>query len=548
MTCHIKKGTRRPKLGLLFSAALLGCSFAGSAQNAPAQSLSPSFQALLQRQSVPLPANFNFAEPSVHRVHITSDALPNDPFINPMNGQDGPQWGPLITQTYMAWHIWQPKNVRPIVIAIVDTGVDDTHPDLANVILRDASGNVIGYNSLTHTVGPTTPDHPHGTHCAGIAAAQTNNGLGVAGMAGWNGSSNSSDTIRVKIMPVKVLNASGDGTDQNVADGIDWAVAHGANIISLSLGDKALPSPDPIGASIVSAWNAGCLIVCAAGNEGNTNYFYPAASLHAVSVAATSYHLDNQLPFWSTRGTWVNLSAPGEAIYSTFPANQYVYESGTSMACPHVAGLAALVWAQNPTLKNSEVYSAILQGVDPYPAADNLIMPNSGRINSNTTIQAVNAAMGTVSGSVTLEGCANAKQPVSVRFRSTDGAMDFTCSATLTASAGADTGVFTLSHIPAATYTVSVKGAKWLQKNAPITVSNAPAAPSNLTVALLTGDANNDNSIDATDFGVLVGAYNSDLAVPGSGYDSAADFNCDGVVDATDFGLFVGNYNRMGDE
>ena len=187
----------------------------------------------------------------------------------------------------------------------------------------------------------------------------------MAGMAGWNGDPNASDTTRIKIMPIKVLDNTGSGMEEDVAAGIDWAVAHGANVINISLGDTQ--SSDVIAASVADAWNAGCLVVCAAGNEGNSNYFYPAANPGAVSVAATSNSYTDEIPYWSTVGSWVNLAAPGEYIYSTTPYNTFNYLSGTSMASPHVVGLAALVWAQNPTLKNADVYSAILRGVDRIP-------------------------------------------------------------------------------------------------------------------------------------------------------------------------------------
>ena len=124
--------------------------------------------------------------------------------------------------------------------------------------------------------------------------------------------------------------------------------------------------------------------------------------------------------------------------------------------------------------------------------------------------------------------------------------MDFTYSANLSAAAGANTGAFMLSNIPAATYTVSVKGDKWLQSNAIIAIAPA-SATANLSVLLRAGDANGENIIDTSDFGLLVGAYNGDSSVPGSGYDPVADFNCDSVVDTRDFGLLVGNYNTVGD-
>ncbi len=491
-------------------------------------------------------ADFTFAALLGRRFHITDNTPPNDPLLAYVDNNTPYQWGPGRTQTLAAWHLWQPKNTKPIVIAIVDTGVEDTHPDLKNMMYRDATGAVIGFNALTKAAGATGDDFGHGTHCAGIAAAEGNNGIGVVGIAGWNGNANTSGASAVKIMPVKVLDATGSGDDQGVADGIDWAVAHGANLISLSLGDKM--DSAPIAASIARAWNAGLLIICAAGNEGNTNYFYPAADPYSVSVAATTNSYTDEIPYWSTTGAWVNLAAPGENIYSTVPGGAYGLKSGTSMACPCTVGLAALVWAQNPTLKNSEVYQAIRKTVDAYPAYYQRIEAGSGRINSNTALMAVNAAMGRVSGSVTLEGCQNANQAVNFRFRSTDGAMDFTCAANLTAAAGADTGTFTLSNIPAAAYTVSVKGAKWLRKNVSVTVSNAPAAAAALTVRLLAGDSNNDNSVDSADFTALIGAFNSDATFAGSGYDPTADFNCDGHVDSSDFTLLIGNFNQVGEE
>ena len=479
-----------------------------------------------------------YVEPN-HLVSHADISLPNDPALNSGNAQ----WAPFQTATAQAWDIWKPKNTKPIIIAVVDSGVDDKHPDLTNMILRDAKGNVIGYNALTNTVGPTPADCPHGTHVAGIAAAQTNNGQGISGMAGWTGDSGYTDTSHIKVMPVKVLDANGNGTTANVAAGVDWAVAHGANIINLSLGG---PDPDStLYKSIQNAWAKNCVIVAAAGNYGTTMSFYPAAVNNVVSVAATSYNAADSLPSWSSRGWWVTVSAPGDTIMSTMPNGQYAYDSGTSMASPHVAGLAALIWAQNPALKNSDIVKTIVAATDKYPASADPIARGSGRINSYNALKAVNAALPTVSGFITLPGCANVAQRFTLEFRSVDGALDYTVPVTLTPTApGSSVGAFAVPGVPSASYSLAIRGGTWLQKDVALTPASLSAP---ISVSLEGGDANGDNRVDATDFGILVDAYGGDASVPGSGYDPIADFNSDGSVDATDFGILVGSYGDMGD-
>ena len=149
-------------------------------------------------------------------------------------------------------------------------------------------------------------------------------------------------------------------------------------------------------------------------------------------------------------------------------------------------------------------------------------------------------AIATLSGVVTLEACVNPAQPITFVLRPTDGTAPQTKTATL-----ASDGSFTLSGVLTQNYTLWIKGAKWLARVIAADASSGSA--SGLAALLPAGDANDDNSVDTSDFGILVGAYNGDASVPGSGYDAAADFNCDGVVDTTDFGLLVGNYNAVGD-
>jgi thermitase len=161
-----------------------------------------------------------YAEPN-HIYHTC--ATPNDPYYSLY------QYGPQKVRADLGWGIWNPTS--PVVIAIADTGIDYTHPDLTNKILRNTvTGAVIGYNSVgsnAHSGNATDPidDNGHGTHCAGIAAAQINNGTGIAGIAGWNGQAGVSDTTYTRLMPVKVLNSAGSGTDATVASGISWAAA-----------------------------------------------------------------------------------------------------------------------------------------------------------------------------------------------------------------------------------------------------------------------------------------------------------------------------------
>ena len=320
-----------------------------------------------------------------HMMKVAS--VPNDSFYV------SNQYGPRITSAEQAWDIWSPHG--QVTIAIIDTGVDSAHPDLTNKILRDGSG-VVGYDSAV--VDPQTgqlgaravalDDYGHGTHVAGIAGAQSNNSLGVAGIAGWDGNATHTD-VSVKIMPVKVL-TNGSGSDADVAGGIIWATDHGAKVLNMSLGDTA--STNTLDLACQYAWNHGCVVVAAAGNDGSSGAFYPASFDHVISVAASDS--TDTLASFSNYGSRVNVTAPGVSIASTFPtyANHFVQNygviSGTSMACPHVAGEAALIASHNPNLSNMLISYIIQKYVDPYtPYNSNAIMANGGRINILRALQ-----------------------------------------------------------------------------------------------------------------------------------------------------------------
>ncbi|TCP58232.1 thermitase [Tumebacillus sp. BK434] len=245
--------------------------------------------------------------------HIyTIDYTPNDPSY-------GSQYHLPKIQAPQAWDYNQGSTA--VKIAIVDTGVDLSHPDLSSKI-------VAGYNFVSGTTN-ANDDHGHGTHCAGIATASTNNSTNGAGVD-WN----------ARIMPVKVLNSAGSGYTSDIEAGVRWAADNGAKVISMSLGGGAYSST--FQSAITYAWGKGAVIVAAAGNNGNTTVQYPANYNDVLSVAATT-STDAKASF-STYGTWVDIAAPGNAIYSTAKGGGMTTMSGTSMATPVVAGVAGLVW------------------------------------------------------------------------------------------------------------------------------------------------------------------------------------------------------------
>jgi len=229
------------------------------------------------------------------------------------------QWNLPKIQADYAWNIT--TGTSNVKIAILDTGIDMDHPDLASKIV--SATDFTGSSSSEDVFG-------HGTHCAGIAAAATNNGIGVAGTCPG-----------CSLMNVKVMNDTGWGTWSMVANGIIWAADNGANVISMSLG-----ASDPSSAvedAINYSWNKGVVVVAAAGNSGNNIPHYPAYYTNSIAVAATDWN-DYKASF-SNYGDWVDVAAPGVNILSTFKGHGYGTLSGTSMACPHVAGLAGMLFA-----------------------------------------------------------------------------------------------------------------------------------------------------------------------------------------------------------
>ena len=237
-----------------------------------------------------------------------------------------------------AWSIT--TGSADVVVAVLDTGYERGHEDLETVPIVDR------YNSRTGTTS-VKDGYGHGTHVAGTIAASTNNDLGVASVAPG-----------VTIMPVKVLDANGQGYWSDFLEGVDWAVDHGADVINMSLGSglsaKQVAAWQP---TFTRAWEAGTLVVAAAGNNDNNTPFYPASFANVVSVSATN-NSDAKASF-SNYGPAVDLSAPGVSIASTYRDNTYWAMSGTSMATPHVAGLAALIRSIHPEFTPADVETGL---------------------------------------------------------------------------------------------------------------------------------------------------------------------------------------------
>ena len=285
-----------------------------------------------------------YAEPnSVAHAFVLSE--PTDPSF-------GDQWALAKIQAIAGWSLFpgQYGIGGGATLSIIDTGVDLTHPDLAAQLDTANAASCLD-ESGTCVAGSALDDHGHGTHTTGIAAATANDGVGVAGVA-----------YSSRVIPVKALDAVGSGTYAGIANGILWAAQHGARVISLSLGgyDQSQTLCDAV-ATATNTYNA--LVVAAAGNDGISNPVYPAACPDAIGVAATDVR--DKTASWSNFGRRdVFVSAPGVKIYSTYPGNSYATLSGTSMATPFVAGLAAHLFGQDPTRTPADVKRIIASSAD----------------------------------------------------------------------------------------------------------------------------------------------------------------------------------------
>lgn len=447
-------------------------------------------------------------------------AVPNDELIKatPVSGQPRKQWNmfnlKLAGDGQTAWD--KTTGSGNVVVAVIDSGVDSTHPDLAGKLVSFVDCFVKPCQERT----TMTDEAGHGTHVTGLIAAATNNSIGMAG-AGYN----------TKVMVIKMMNAQGVGDLDNLMEAIIWAADHGAKVINMSLGaveenlDSAIITL--LNNKVSYAWGKGVLLVAAAGNCGGntqgdkgcairneqetvTGYAknsksYPGASPNVLSVAALK--VDNTRASYSNYndasnakiGNWISAAAPGgeytsetdasNGIVSTIPANKYAYNQGTSMASPQVAGVAALLFAVNPNLTNAQVKTILETTADKGVAQG---ATNNGAIDA---LAAVNSAGG---------------------------------AATPTATPGAGTPSVTPPATPAVSPTPSLSPTPTppkLPKTPPSPMPTGPFCPpsTNCDQKVL-GDANCDGKIDERDYAVWKQQF--DTMAPPLPINYNANFSC----------------------
>jgi thermitase len=319
---------------------------------------------VLERASVVAYAEPNFV--------LTATATPNDPQFSLEYGlHNTGQTGGRPDADIDAPEGWDlaglagfPSSGGPKV-GIVDTGIDKSHPDLAG----KAVGCATSYNSgLTIVNGICNDDNGHGSHVAGTISANTNNAQGVAGVA-----------FNSPLVICKALaTAAGTGLTSDIANCINWTAGQGVKVISMSLGggDNAT-----LKAAVQNAYKSGTgvLLVAAAGNDGNATLNYPAAYAEVVSVASTD-NKDARSSF-SNQNADVEIAAPGSAVQSTYTGGLYMSLSGTSMATPHVSGVAAVIAGLNPTANAATLRSRLTAAVDDIGPAGRDTSFGFGRVN-----------------------------------------------------------------------------------------------------------------------------------------------------------------------
>ncbi len=265
-----------------------------------------------------------FAEPN-YRIEPT--ATPNDYYY-------ANQWYLPEVNVPNAWNSFSFKN--EIKVAVIDSGVDASHPDLAGKVLK-------GYDFVNNDTNPTD-DNGHGTSVAGIIAAISNNSTGVAGV-----------NQNVKIIPIKISDSKGEATVENAVKGIHYAIQQDADIINMSYGSLYFSEIE--NEALWNAFDQGITLIAAAGNDKSSESFYPASYTPVISVSSTNKA--KNLSSFSNRGDGIDVAAPGEEMYTLHLNKGYSVKDGTSFSAPVVSGIASLLKSKDPTLSPMKVEWAL---------------------------------------------------------------------------------------------------------------------------------------------------------------------------------------------
>lgn len=284
------------------------------------------------------------------------EQVPNDPLFRM-------QWALERIGAPQAWK-YIPQSVGGVV-AIVDSGVDENHPDL--------QGRIVEGKNLIDNSDDVNDQHGHGTAIAGIVAASTNNEIGISGIC-----------PNCQILPVKVLDESGEGTYAHVIAGILWAADRKAGVINLSLGSYGFSRF--LAEAIDYANQSGAVIVAAGGNEATQVPLYPGALPGVISVSASD--TNDQLWAGSNYGAAIDIAAPGVRIVSLSPDKGYMMATGSSFSAAQVSGVAALVRTKHPLLKNAQVAQVLFQTADDLGEKGKDDFYGFGRINAARALRA----------------------------------------------------------------------------------------------------------------------------------------------------------------
>jgi thermitase len=364
----LASGVSAPERAALFAATGVGGKV-GSVAGAGADVVQVQGDPAVVSERLNRSALVSYAEPN---FILSASSVPNDPRFSELYGLNNVgQTGGLVDADIDAPEGWDAAGFGAfpasggVKIGIVDTGIDQTHPELSGKAVN--CGDAIGG---TVVEGECFDDSLHGTHVAGTIAAKANNATGVAGVA-----------FNASLVICKALRGgAGVGLTSDVANCITWAHSKGAKVISMSLGGGESTTLQSV---VANAWEngsaTGSVLIAAAGNDGDSTVSYPAGYSQVVSVAATDAS-DARASF-SNANSDVEVAAPGVDVLSTIPGGQYIELSGTSMATPHASGVAGVLWQLFLADTASGIRSRLTTAVDDLGPAGRDLSFGFGRVN-----------------------------------------------------------------------------------------------------------------------------------------------------------------------